>query len=73
LKDECDIAIARLQAIDPLPIDRNFAAGRSFQAGDETENRRFPATRRPDQDAKFTIADVERDVAQYFAVAEALG
>ena len=72
LKYEGNVALARSQGIDPFGTNENFAAARLFETSDQTQQGRFAATRRTEQDAKFAVGNVERNILQDLRGAEAL-
>jgi hypothetical protein len=72
LKYEGDVALARSHAIDPSGANENFAVAKLFETSDQTQQGRFAATRRTEQDAKFAVGNVERYILQDLRGAEAL-
>src|SRR5215510_8864041 len=64
LKHERDITIPRREMIHRLAVDHNAARGWLLEPGDQPENRRFPATRRPQEYAKLAFGDFEGNVIQ---------
>lgn len=62
LKDHGDIAIFRWNIVDQTFADVKLAFTNFFQPCDHSKCRRFTATRRPDEDDKFSVFNVKVDV-----------
>ena len=49
LEHETDFTVARVQAADVSAVEANMSAGLMFQPGNNTQQRGFPGTGRPQQ------------------------
>jgi hypothetical protein len=61
LKDHRDIPRLRRLPGDVLAIETDLTPVRGFQPGDEPEQGRLPAARRPDDGEPFAIGDGQRE------------
>src|SRR6185437_12719922 len=65
LKHHRDIALARMQVVDLVVTDTDFAARQRVESGDQGKERRFSAARWPDQNQKIAIFDIDVDLLEY--------
>ena len=57
LEHHGDVAVARRQIVHPHVADADLASAEILQSGDDAQQRRLAATRRPDEDDEFTRLD----------------
>src|SRR5438094_1705700 len=58
---------------DPLTADEDLAAIRMFQPGNDSQERRLAATGGPDDHQELAVGDLQVDVGDGRATAEAFG
>ena len=54
-------ALRGRNVVDATPVEREIALGDGFEAGDHSQQRRFAAARRADEDDEFSVADGKID------------
>ena len=59
LKDHLHAALTDRHVIYERAVDKDRAAVRFFEAGDESQGRRFAAAALADDDEKFTCIDIQ--------------
>ncbi|MNF62453.1 hypothetical protein D3C84_441350 [compost metagenome] len=64
LKHHADATLARLQVVDPSPVDQQVAAADRIQSGDQSQQSRLSAARRANEHHEFTRSDLQVDVAK---------
>ena len=72
LKDEGDVAIARLQVLDRLVVDEDIALVDRLQPGDGAQRRRLAAAGRAEQHDEFLVGDGEVELPDDIVVTEIL-
>ena len=72
LEHHAEPAVARLQIVDHLPVDADFAGGRILEARDHAQRRGLAASRRPDEHDEFAVLDGEGQVLHRLHGAEIL-
>ena len=72
LEDHGDVALGGLQVVDPPLADMDVAGGRRLQPGDDPQQGGLAAARRPEDDEKLAVGDLDRDLLQDLDAAEAL-
>ncbi len=70
LEDEADAAVLGCQSRDVAASDRDDAAVRHLEPGDDAQQRRLAAPRRAEQRGQRSVADRHRDVVQCDMAAE---
>ena len=58
LEHHGDVALFRLELVHDATVDRDFARGDRFQAGDHSQQGRFAAARRTHEDDELAVDDV---------------
>ena len=61
-----------MQVVDVAPADPDLAGGERLQPGDDVEQGRLAAARRPDQHQEAALLDRKLDVLEDVELAEAL-
>eukprot|EP01042_Synura_sphagnicola_P033671 gene33670-43222_t len=64
LEHHGDAALGRRQVIDYFAADGQLAAADVFQTAQHAQQRRFATAGRADQDAEFTVVDVQIEAAE---------
>ncbi|MNF95211.1 hypothetical protein D3C84_779520 [compost metagenome] len=64
LEHHADATLARLQVVDPAPVDQQVAAADRIQSGDQPQQGRLAAARGADEHHEFTRRDFQADVAK---------
>jgi hypothetical protein len=72
LKDKPDAPLAHLPMGGVLAIKQHRAFVRRFEAGDDAQQSRFAATRRPEERDELTGAHLEADVPKRREITECL-
>ena len=70
LEHHGDVARLGRQVGDVAPVDGDGPGGHCLQPGEQAQQGRFAATRRPDQDQEFAVGDGKIDVVQHLDGAE---
>jgi hypothetical protein len=65
-------ALRRADVADVEAVDQNGAGGEVLEAGDQPQQRRLAAARRPDEHGEFAVLDLEIDAVDDAHGAEAL-
>ncbi len=73
LEHHAEIAVARLEIVDHLAVDADFARGRVLEAGDHAQCGGLATAGRPDEDDEFAVLDDEAQVLHRLDGAEGLG
>ncbi len=60
LEDHGDVAILRREVGDVALADRDLPVGHLLETRDHPQERRFPASRRADEDEELAVGDLER-------------
>ena len=66
LEHHGDVAALGREKVDEVPVDQDLAAGGLVEAGENTQERRFSASRGPDERDEFPVGDTNVDVFQDF-------
>ena len=69
LEHHGDVAILRMQLVDPVAVDADLATGDLLQPCDHPQQRGLPAAGRADEHDEFAVLDVEVDAMQHLHVA----
>src|SRR6266550_32979 len=70
LKDDSDSALAGRKLRHVFAMKHDFAGVRLFETGDYSQDRRLAAARGPQQNQRFTLGNVKRDVLQHTRLAK---
>ena len=62
LENHCNVSVLGRNVVDQTVADVQFALGDLLEAGDHTQGRGLAAAGRADQNDKFTILDVQREL-----------
>ena len=72
LEHHRDVALLRRHAVDHLTADADFAVGDLLEPGNHPQQGRLAASRRADQNAKFSVSNIDVDAAYHLRRAEIL-
>ena len=72
LEHHAEAAVARLEVVDHLAVDADFAGGRVLEAGDHAQRRGLAAAGRADKDDELAVLDGEGEVLHRLHRAEGL-
>jgi hypothetical protein len=72
LEDHGEAAPVGRHVVRADPVDQEIARGDLLEAGDHPEQRRLPASRRPDKDHELAVPDHKVDALDHLGGAEGL-